>query len=68
MKFNIKNIPNVSGNVSITKIENIISNSIINFLKFEILVKQRAKSNIIRMKNNTKFCSIVNKTNKVPNL
>ena len=68
MKFNIKNIPNLSGNVTIVKIENRISNLIIYFLKFEILVKQRTKSNITRIKNNIKLCSTVNKTNKALNL
>ena len=68
IKFNIKNIPNLSGNVSIIKTENRMSNLIMYFLKFEILVKQRTKSNITRIKNNIKLCSIVNKTNKVFNL
>ena len=68
MKFNIKNIPNLSGNATIVKTENKMSNLIMYFLKFEILVKQRTKSNIIRIKNNIKLCSIVNRTNKVLNL
>ena len=68
IKFNIKNIPNLSGNVTIVKTENKMSNLIMYFLKFEILVKQRTKSNITRIKNNIKFCSTVNKTNKVLNL
>ena len=67
-KFNIKNIPNLSGNVTIIKTENRMSNLIMYFLKFEILVKQRTKSNIMRIKNNIKLCSTVNKTNKVLNL
>ena len=67
-KFNIKNIPNLSGNVTIIKTENRMSNLITYFLKFEILVKQRTKSNITRKKNNIKLCSTVNKTNKVLNL
>ena len=68
IKFNIKNIPNLSGNVIITKTENKISNLMMFFLKFEILVKQRTKSNTTRIKNNIKLCSIVNKTNKALNL
>lgn len=67
-KFNIKNIPNLSGNVTIVKTENKMSNLIMYFLKFEILVKQRTKSSTTRMKNNIKLCSIVNKTNKALNL
>ena len=67
-KFNIKNIPKLYGNASIIKTENTTSNSIMYFLKFDILVKQRTKSNITRIKNNTKLCSTVNKTNKVFNL
>ena len=68
IKFNIKNIPNLSGNVTIVKTENKMSNLIMYFLKFEILVKQRTKSNIMRIKNNIKLCSTVNKTNNVLNL
>ena len=68
MKFNIKNIPNLSGNVTIVKTENKMSNLIMYFLKFEILVKQRTKSNITRIKNKIKLCSTVNKTNKALNL
>ena len=68
IKFNIKNIPNLSGNVTIIKTENRMSNLITYFLKFEILVKQRTKSSTTRIKNNIKFCSTVNKTNKVLNL
>ena len=68
IKFNIKNIPNLSGNVTIVKTENKMSNLIMYFLKFEILVKQRTKSNIIRIKNNIKLCSTVNKTNNALNL
>lgn len=68
IKFNIKNIPNLSGNVTIAKTENRMSNLIMYFLKFEILVKQRTKSNIIRIKNNIKLCSTVNKTNNALNL
>lgn len=67
-KFNIKNIPNLSGNASIIKTENTTSNSIMYFLKFDILVKQRTKSKNTRIKNNIKLCSTVNKTNKVFNL
>ena len=68
IKFNIKNVPNLSGNVTIVKTENKMSNLIMYFLKFEILVKQRTKSNITRIKNNIKLCSTVNKTNNVLNL
>ena len=68
MKFSTKNIPNLSGNVTIVKTENKMSNLIMYFLKFEILVKQRTKSNITRIKNNIKLCSTVNKTNNVLNL
>ena len=68
IKFNIKNIPNLSGNVTIIKTENRMSNLITYFLKFEILVKQRTKSNITRIKNNIKLCSTVNKTNNIFNL
>ena len=68
IKFSTKNIPNLSGNVTIVKTENKISNLIMYFLKFEILVKQRTKSNIMRIKNNIKLCSTVNKTNNVLNL
>lgn len=68
IKFSIKNIPNLSGNVIITKTENKISNLMIFFLKFEILVKQRTKSSTTRIKNNIKLCSIVNKTNKALSL
>ena len=68
IKFSTKNIPNLSGNVTIVKTENKISNLIMYFLKFEILVKQRTKSNITRIKNNIKLCSTVNKTNNVLNL
>lgn len=67
-KFNIKNIPNLSGNASIIKTENTTSNSIMYFLKFDILVKQRTKSKNIRIKNKIKFCSIVNRIMKVLNL
>lgn len=67
-KFNIKNIPNLYGNASIIKTENTTSNSTMYFLKFDILVKQRTKSNIIRIQNNIKLCSTVNKTYKVLNL
>lgn len=67
-KFNIKNIPKLYGNASIIKTENTTSNSIMYFLKFEILVKQRTKSKNTRIKNKIKFCSTVNKTNKVLNL
>ena len=67
-KFNIKNIPNLSGNVTIVKTENKMSNLIMYFLKFEILVKQRTKSNIIRIKNNIKLCSTVKRIMKVLNL
>ena len=49
-KFNIKNIPNLSGNVTIVKTENTTSNSIMYFLKFDILVKQRTKSSTTRIK------------------
>lgn len=66
-KFNIKNIPKLYGNASIIKTENTTSNSIMYFLKFEILVKQRTKSNIIRIQNNIKLCSTVTKTNKALN-
>ena len=68
IKFSIKNIPNLSGNVSITKTENRMSNLIMYFLKFEILVKQRTKSNIIRIKNKIKLCSTVKRIMKVLNL
>ena len=68
MKFKIKNIPNLSGNATIVKTENTTSNSMMYFLKFEILVKQRTKSNITIIKNNIKLCSTVNKTNKALNL
>ena len=68
IKFNIKNIPNLSGNVTIVKTENRMSNLIMYFLKFEILVKQRTKSNITRIKNNIKLCSTVNRIMKVLNL
>ena len=68
IKFSTKNIPNLSGNVTIVKTENRMSNLIMYFLKFEILVKQRTKSNIMRIKNNIKLCSTVNKTNNVLNL
>ena len=68
MKFSTKNIPNVSGNVTIVKTENTTSNSIMYFLKFEILVKQRTKSNIIRIKNKIKLCSTVKRIMKVLNL
>ena len=68
MKFSTKNIPNLSGNVTIVKTENKMSNLIMYFLKFEILVKQRTKSNITRMKNNIKLCSIVKRIMKVLNL
>ena len=68
IKFNIKNIPNLSGNVTIVKTENKMSNLIMYFLKFEILVKQRTKSNIIRIKNNIKLCSTVKRIMKVLNL
>ena len=68
IKFSTKNIPNLSGNVTIVKTENRMSNLIMYFLKFEILVKQRTKSNITRIKNNIKLCSTVNKTNNVLNL
>ena len=63
MKFNIKNIPNLSGNVSIIKTENRISNLMMFFLKCEILVKQRTKASTTRIKNKIKLCSIVNITN-----
>ena len=68
MKFSTKNIPNLSGNVTIVKTENKMSNLIMYFLKFEILVKQRTKSNIIRIKNNMKLCSTVKRIMKVLNL
>ena len=68
IKFKIKNIPNLSGNVTIVKTENRMSNLIMYFLKFEILVKQRTKSNITRIKNNIKLCSTVNRIMKVLNL
>ena len=68
IKFNIKNIPNLSGNVTIVKTENKMSNLIMYFLKFEILVKQRTKSNITRIKNNIKLCSTVKRITKVLNL
>ena len=68
MKFSTKNIPNLSGNVTIVKTENKMSNLIMYFLKFEILVKQRTKSNITRIKNNIKLCSTVNRIMKVLNL
>jgi hypothetical protein len=68
MKFSIKNIPNLSGNATIVKTENKMSNLMMYFLKFEILVKQRTKSNIIRIQNNIKLCSTVNKTYKALNL
>lgn len=67
-KFNIKNIPNLSGNANIIKTENTISNSITYFLKFDILDKHRTKSKNIRIKNKIKLSSIVNKTMKVLNL
>lgn len=67
-KFNIKNIPKLYGNASIIKTENKMSNLMMYFPKFEILVKQRTKSNIIRIKNKIKFCSIVNRIMKVLNL
>ena len=68
IKFSTKNIPNLSGNVTVVKTENRISNLIMYFLKFEILVKQRTKSNIIRIKNNIKLCSTVKRIMKVLNL
>ena len=68
IKFKIKNIPNLSGNATIVRTENRMSNLIMYFLKFEILVKQRTKSNTTRIKNNIKLCSIVKRTNKVLNL
>ena len=68
MKFSTKNIPNLSGNVTIVKTENRMSNLIMYFLKFEILVKQRTKSNITRIKNKIKLCSTVNRIMKVLNL
>ena len=68
MKFNIKNIPNLSGNVTIVKTENRMSNLMMYFLKFEILVKQRTKSSTTRIKNNIKLCSIVKRIMKVLNL
>ena len=68
MKFSTKNIPNLSGNVTIVKTENKMSNLIMYFLKFEILVKQRTKSNIIRIKNNIKLCSTMKRIMKVLNL
>ena len=68
IKFSTKNIPNLSGNVTIVKTENRMSNLIMYFLKFEILVKQRTKSNIIRIKNNIKLCSTVKRIMKVLNL
>ena len=68
MKFSTKNIPNLSGNVSIIKTENTTSNSIMYFLKFDILVKQRTKSKNIRTKNKIKFCSTVKRITKVLNL
>ena len=68
IKFSTKNIPNLSGNVTIVKTENKISNLIMYFLKFEILVKQRTKSNIIRIKNNIKLCSTVKRIMKALNL
>ncbi len=68
IKFNIKNIPNLSGNATIVRTENRMSNLIMYFLKFEILVKQRTKSSTTRIKNNIKLCSIVKRTNKVLNL
>ena len=68
IKFSTKNIPNLSGNVTIVKTENKMSNLIMYFLKFEILVKQRTKSNIIRIKNNIKLCSTVKRIMKVLNL
>ena len=54
-KFNIKNIPKLYGNASIIKTENKISNSIMYFLKFDILVKQRTKSSTTRIKNNVNY-------------
>ena len=68
IKFNTKNIPNLSGNATIVRTENRMSNLIMYFLKFEILVKQRTKSSTTRIKNNIKLCSIVKRTNKVLNL
>ena len=68
IKFSTKNIPNLSGNATIVRTENKMSNLIMYFLKFEILVKQRTKSSTTRMKNNIKLCSIVKRTNKVLNL
>ena len=68
IKFSIKNIPNLSGNATIVRTENKMSNLIMYFLKFEILVKQRTKSNITRIKNNTKLCSTVKRIIKVLNL
>lgn len=68
IKFNIKNIPNLSGNATIVRTENRMSNLMMYFLKFEILVKQRTKSSTTRIKNNIKLCSIVKRTNKVLNL
>ena len=67
-KFNIKNIPNLYGNESIIKTENTTSNSIMYFLKFDILVKQRTKSKNIRIKNKIKLCSTVKRITKVLNL
>ena len=67
-KFNIKNIPNLSGNVTIVKTENRMSNLIMYFLKFEILVKQRTKSSTTRIKNKIKLCSTVKRIMKVLNL
>ena len=68
MKFSTKNIPNLSGNASIIKTENTTSNSIMYFLKFDILVKQRTKSKNIRTKNKIKLCSTVKRITKVLNL
>ena len=68
IKFNIKNIPNLSGNATIVKTENRMSNLIMYFLKFEILVKQRTKSSTIRIKNKIKLCSTVKRIMKVLNL
>lgn len=67
-KFNIKNIPNLSGNANIIKTENTISNSITYFLKFDILDKHKIKSKNIRTKNKIKLCSIVKRIMKVLNL
>ena len=67
-KFNIKNIPKLYGNASIIKTENKISNSIMYFLKFDILVKQRTKSKNTRTKNKIKFCSTEKRIMKVLNL